>query len=413
MKVLFNQWSTVGPKTGIGHYTYQLMAHLRQMPGVSVDVHPSDVWIATDRRLRSLATRMRIVDTSATQDPQPGTPPKPPIGTLRWAVRRAQGVVRRFHDCWLDRSRRQQFFAAKHDLYHEPNFIPVDSSLTTVTTLHDLSVLLHPQWHPRSRIEWYEKGFPKAIARSSHFIAVSEFTRRQVIQHLGVPADRVTCVHNGTRPEFRPLPDAMVAETLKKLGLPAQYLLYVGTIEPRKNLLRLMQAYCALPDSVRDGCPLVLVGQWGWNVAGEREYYQNEASRRGVRLVGYLDDEVLPAVFNGARALVYPSLYEGFGLPPLEMLACGGAVLGSNIEPIVEVVENHGDLTHPEDVDGWRDAMQRVIVDDDWRRQLQQGAVEAASRFTWKRSAEQTVEAYRVALHGAKAVEHRPTKTAA
>ena len=417
MNVLFNQWSTVGPKTGIGHYTHQLMVHLRQIPGISIDAHPSDTWIGTDRRLRSLATRMRFVENSPSQDSSSVSSPRAAVRFFPWAVKgvlkRAQGAVRRLHDYWLERSRRLKFHSASYDLYHEPNFIPVESSLKTVTTLHDLSVLLHPEWHPRSRIEWYEKGFPKAIAKTSHFIAVSEFTRRQVIEHLNVPADRVTCVHNGTRPEFRPLPGAVVAETLKKLGFPPRYLLYVGTIEPRKNLLRLMQAYCALPDPVRAGCPLLLVGQWGWNVAGEREYYQNEASHRGVRLVGYLDDEVLPAVFNGARALVYPSLYEGFGLPPLEMLACGGAVLGSNIEPIVEVVEEHGDLTHPEDIDGWRNAMQRVIVDDDWHRQLRHGAVEAASPFTWKRSAEQTVEAYRLALHGGKVLEPRPATAAA
>jgi glycosyltransferase involved in cell wall biosynthesis len=315
-------------------------------------------------------------------------------------------LVRRTCRGLLESTFRRACSSRDFDVYHEPNVIPVDSPLPTITTIHDLSVLLHPEWHPKSRIRWYEQGLPASLRQTAHFIAISEFTRRQIIEHLGVAPDKVTSIHLAARPEFRPLPTEVVTQTLRKLGLPSRYLLYVGTVEPRKNLLRLMQAYVALPDAVRNACPLLIVGQWGWNVTEERDYYERVASHRGVRLVGYLPDADLPAVFNGARALVYPSVYEGFGLPPLEMMACGGAVLGARIDPIVEVVGDQGDLIAPDDIDGWRSALHRVITDDDWRGRLRHGAIEAANRFSWQRSAQETVDVYRKTLQGSAPVRH-------
>jgi alpha-1,3-rhamnosyl/mannosyltransferase len=392
MRVLFNQWSTIGKKTGVGHCAQQLLSQLRQCPELSVQGMPSDRWIAMERRIRTLLSGLRSL--------------KPRGKLSRWLHPFAAfglfggvyGQMRYLRDRWLERTQQAMLFGDEFDLYHEPNFIPLPSSHKTVTTLHDLSVLLHPEWHPKARVEWYERSFSQTLRQSDHLIAVSEFTRRQVQRHLYVPANRVTRVYNAARPEFQPLARKTVAEMLQKRGLPARYLLYVGTIEPRKNILRLMQAYCALPEPIRLSCPLLLVGQWGWNVASEQKYYEDEAGHRGVCQIGYLADDLMPAIYNGARALVYPSLYEGFGLPPLEMLACGGAVLGSTAEAIAEVVGKQGELIAPENVDGWRTSMMRVIIDDDWHQQLRHGAQETARDFSWQRCAEETVAVYRRVL---------------
>ena len=197
-------------------------------------------------------------------------------------------------------------------------------------TIHDLSVLLHPEWHPIERVKAYEARFFKALRRSAYFIGVSEFTRQEVIHNLGIAPDRVSSVHNGIPDYYRPLPEGETRPCLDKLGLSPGYLLHVGTIEPRKNLLMLMRAYCGLPRPLRENSPLVLVGGWGWRNESIREYFESTARHAGVIKLGYVPDEQMPALYNGARALVFPSHYEGFGFPPLEMMACGGAVLASS-----------------------------------------------------------------------------------
>jgi alpha-1,3-rhamnosyl/mannosyltransferase len=200
----------------------------------------------------------------------------------------------------------------------------------------------------------------------------------------------------GIRRGLGPLPASQVAPILARLGLPSQYLLYLGTIEPRKNLLRLLKAYCALPQELRSHWPLLLVGGWGWNTADIADYFHNEARHRGVIHLGYVKDRYLGAVYNGARALVYPSLYEGFGLPPLEMMACGGAVIASTAGALAETVGAKAHLVEPEDLDGWKDALTRAIKDEDWCRSLRQGAPDVARPYTWDRCAAQTLAIYQM-----------------
>jgi alpha-1,3-rhamnosyl/mannosyltransferase len=155
-----------------------------------------------------------------------------------------------------------------------------------------------------------------------------------------------------------------------------------------------MQAYCDLPAVLRQRWPLLLVGGWGWKTEEVAEFYHSRARHKGVIHVGYVAEEHVAAVYNGARALVSPTLYEGFGMPPVEMLACGGAVLASRIGPHAETLGAHACLVAPEDIGGWRDAMRRVLTDDDWWRGLREGGEEAARPFTWGRCAADTLRVY-------------------
>jgi glycosyltransferase involved in cell wall biosynthesis len=283
----------------------------------------------------------------------------------------------------------------KYDLYHEPNFIPLRCECPTIATIHDLSVLLYPQWHPAERVAHFERHFLSGLKQCVHLVTVSECIRREVIEILNLRPEQVTRTYNGIRPGLAPMPPEEVAAVLAKLDLPPRYLLCFGTIEPRKNVKRLLQAYCSLPSSLRERWPLLVVGKWGWNTADVAEYLHTEARHRGVIHRPYLDDAYVPALYNGARALMYPSLYEGFGLPPVEMLACGGAVLASTAGAVAETVGGQAHLIDPMDIDGWRQAMQRIVEDDDWWHQLRRGAVEAASPFTWERCTDDTLRVYR------------------
>jgi alpha-1,3-rhamnosyl/mannosyltransferase len=172
----------------------------------------------------------------------------------------------------------------------------------------------------------------------------------------------------------------------------------LGTIEPRKNLLFLMQVYCDLPLRVREQYPLLLVGGWGWNAEKEAAFYQETAKHHNVILPGYIPEEKISAVYNCARALLAPSHYEGFGLPPVEMMACGGAVLASKIGAHQEVCGTTASYFHPEDKDAWRDALLQIAWDDEWHRALRKGAVEKAARFSWHQCALDTYCAYEKVL---------------
>ncbi len=393
MRVLVNGLAAAGPKTGIGHYIAQLLRCLsEQADAEEIDSFPNR-WLC---QARSLWARVRSrLERGSSQ------PPVTPIHVSANAVRkltwrgRAMRSLRASGQWLLARNFRAAYQRGGYDLYHEPNFIPLPTDLPTVATLHDLSVLLHPEWHPADRVAHFERRFRRSLKQCVHFLAISESARQEIIQTLHLRPERVTRTYMGIRPGLAPLPEEEVRPILRRLGLPSRYLLYVGTIEPRKNILTLLRAYRGLPAPIRQEYPLVLVGGWGWNSADVAGFLDAKGGPSGVIHLGYVSDGHLAALYNGARSLVFPSLYEGFGLPPVEMLACGGAVIASTAGAVAETVGKQAHLIEPMDIDGWREAMQRVVTDDDWWQQLRRGAVEAARPFTWERCAADTFRVYR------------------
>jgi glycosyltransferase involved in cell wall biosynthesis len=384
MRVVINGSMTLGPRTGIGHYTAELLRCLNEQASGSVTAFPQGL-------LRRAARAGAMARAAARSPSSTGAR----LG-LRARLQRCAGrLARHWGRKLLAQCFRLHCAVHRYQVYHEPNFIALPSDLPTVVTVHDLSVLNNPAWHPADRVAHFEKHFWSGLSRCQHVLAISEFGRQEVIRTLGIPPERVTRTYMGIRPGLGPLPRALVQETLQRLGLPANYLLYLGTLEPRKNALMLLRSYCALPAQLRERWPLLLVGGWGWGTDAVAQFLHDEARHRGVLHLGYVADEHVPVLYNGARALVYPSYYEGFGLPPVEMLACGGAVLASTAGAVVETVGTHACLLDPHDQDGWRRALQRVIEDDDWWRWLRDGAVQAAAPYTWERCAAATLAVYR------------------
>jgi alpha-1,3-rhamnosyl/mannosyltransferase len=383
MRVVVNRLVGLGRRTGIGHYTAELLRCLRQQAGPDViDDFPRG-WL---RRAGEACARARLPGGAG-----PGAQ-RPALAALKRTARVCvrEGVRDLVAGCF-----RLACLGRQYDLYHEPNFIPLPSGLPTVATLHDLSVLVHSEWHPRDRVAHFERHFHAGLRRCAHFLTISEAGRREVIRTLGIPPARVSRTYMGVRPGLGPLPGAEVQRVLRELGLPPRYLLYLGTIEPRKNVLTLLRAYCSLPAPLRARWPLLLVGGWGWNTADVADYFHAEARHRGALHLGYVADAHVPALYNGARALVYPSLYEGFGLPPVEMMACGGAVLASTADALVETVGSRAHLVPPDDLDGWRSALARVLTEDDWQRELRRGTRDLAAGYTWDRCAAETLRVYR------------------
>jgi alpha-1,3-rhamnosyl/mannosyltransferase len=399
-----------GQKTGIGHYATQLLRCLRTLaPHDQFEEFPRP-WLrwcwSKCHQLRPWLERKKRVQPDAPDQLIQGAGKSGRWrGALMGSLRRAGQQFIAGH---LRGMSRQRF-----DLYHEPNYVPLPSDLPTVSTIHDLSILLHPEWHPADRVAHFERHFDKALRQCVHFLAVSEATRQEFIQTFNVPPECVTRTYNGVRPGLTELPPEQVKPALHQLGLPEQYLLYLGTIEPRKNLLTLLRAYCDLPAALRRDWPLLLVGGWGWNTGSVREYLETEGRRRGVIHLGYVADEQINVLYNGARALVYPSHYEGFGLPPTEMMACGGAVLASTATALVETVGNKAHLIPPHDLPGWREAMRLVLEDNDWWRSLRAGAAAAVRHFTWEQCATDTLHVYRAIAGGQSVGKKREAQRAA
>ncbi|QDU21606.1 glycosyltransferase family 4 protein [Urbifossiella limnaea] len=378
MRVLLNGVSTLHAKTGVGHTTANL--HRALCDAATGD----DVfWLYPGRTIARACGRFVG---------RPGGGTSGGGGSrLKAHAKEAAKAAYRLH---LRAAARWGGF----DLYHEPNFVPVRTHLPTVVTVHDLSVVLHPEWHPADRVAFHARHFEAGLRQAEHVVVVSESVRRELISHMGFPAARVTAVLNGIGDEYRPQLPEVVFALRARLGLPDRYFLAVGTIEPRKNLLTLLRAFCDLPAALRESCPLLLAGGWGWKSEPERAYFDSEAKAKGVRHLGYVADADLPALYAGAAALAYPSFYEGFGLPPVEMLATGGGVLASTAAAVREVVGGHARLIDPHDLAGWRDALGEVAADpaalDDTRR----GGIAHSRRFTWSAAAARTLGVYRGVL---------------
>ena len=390
MRVIVNITSTLGKKTGIGYYVTELLHHLSDYSELELETFPRGLLL----RLNSLGSRVKNnVDVDHTT----------PGSVFRWLSRATSCVKKRTLRTLRELNRITnrtcfRWFEEKHELYHEPNYVPYPSRLPTIATIPDLSVLLHPEWHPADRARYFEKHFHQSLPLCRHFLAISDSVNREIVEHLNIEPERVTTTPLGIRDGLYPLPRSVVEVELAQLKLPKQYLLYLGTLEPRKNLLMLLKAYCDLPESIRADWPLLLVGKWGWNTTEIADYYHTEAQHRGVIHLGYIPDEAMPIIYNGARVLLFPSHYEGFGLPPLEMMACGGGVICSTADALMETAGDCAHVVPPDDLEGWRDAMQLAITDREWWDHLRQGTVEHAAQYTWERCAETTMHAYRQTL---------------
>lgn len=285
------------------------------------------------------------------------------------------------------------------DLYHEPNFIPYRTRLPTVITVHDLSPLRLPQTHPGTSVRYFRSRLPKAVRQARAILVDSEFVRGELLDFFPEAGDKVTTVLLGVNAKFHPRTPDACASVLAQYGLTfGRYLLAVGTLEPRKNLIVALHAYSRLPESVREHVPLVIAGGKGWLNEELMKALAPLASRGQVRVLGYVPQDWLPALHAGAALFLYPSIYEGFGLPPLEAMASGVPVIASCRASLPEVVGDAGLLLEPTDVEAWTQAMHSLIDDRAQAAELSGAGQIRASGFTWERCARKTLQVYQRVL---------------
>jgi len=289
----------------------------------------------------------------------------------------------------------------KLDLLHSPDFIPpLRRRFRSVITVHDLAFLRYPHLLTRESAHYYAQ-IDQGARSADRVIAVSESTKRDVIQLLGVPEDRVVVIYEAYNPAFRPLPAGeQVSAVRDRYGLPERFVLFVGTIEPRKNLPTLLKAFRLLLDGKDSSLLLVVAGQWGWLYDEVQQTYEQLRLGQRVRFLGHVPTPELVALYNAALVLAYPSYYEGFGLPPLEAMACGTPVVAARTSSIPEVVGDAGLLVDPDDIEGLAAALWRAIDDSEVREVLIRRGLERAKAFSVDRMAKATLAVYRAALLG-------------
>ena len=258
-----------------------------------------------------------------------------------------------------------------------------------VVTVHDLAYLEHPEWFSRLFVAWYRFLVSNLARRVHKIIAVSEYTKRRIIDVLNVHQERVIVIPNGVDARFSPRSKDEVAYVSKALGIPTtHYVLSLGSLEPRKNLHRLLQAWERIQSEVPIGVWLVVGGAKGQSLVFQDVRFDRLPPR--VHFTGYVPDEYLPALYSGALAFAYVSVYEGFGLPPLEAMASGTPPLTGNLTALPEVVGNAGLMVDPYDTEAIAWGLKRLIEDSALREELRRKGLERAKRFSWDKTAELT-----------------------
>jgi glycosyltransferase involved in cell wall biosynthesis len=359
---------------GIGRYVRELVAHLARQ-----DDH----------------TAYHLFVAGAKSDQLP----PPPGPNFLW---KATPVTRR----WLIRLWYRlhfplpvQVFTGRADLFHATDFVlpPIAGCIPTLLTVHDLSFVRVPETAIPRLKQFLDEVVPRSVERATHVLADSTATKADLVELYGTPEDKITVLLSGVEARFKRVESGLVA-IFRKYGIPAgDYILTVGTVQPRKNYVRLIEALAQLHSNNHE-VHLVIAGGPGWLADRIFDTINSTGMQQYVHLIGFVDDDDLPALYSGAACVAFPSLYEGFGFPILEGMACGTPVVTSNISSMPEAAGDAALLVDPYDVAAIADALRRLLTDESLRQTLVERGYRQAQRLTWERSAAQLKHVYQQLL---------------
>jgi len=370
LKLILSVEALSPPLSGIGRYTWELAQRLPATPGIeSVRFMHDGRWVKSPATLL-----LPHKNTSA-----------------------IAGVVRKKGMRWLRKLvTATQRLNCRGQLFHGPNYFLPSSVDLGVITVHDLSVFSFPETHPLERIRHFERDFTASLKRAAHVITDSHAIRTEFMARFGWPEDKVTTVPLGVAADYSPQSDSACRPVLARHGLAyGGYVLCVSTMEPRKNVARLLDAWLTLPHRVQQRFKLVLAGGTGWLSEALHARIREAESQGWVRYLGFVPEADLPALYAAARLFVYPSAYEGFGLPVLEAMASGVPVVSSNRSCLPEVTAGAAALVDPDDIGSLALAMRRGLEDEVWHAQAVQKGLAVAARYTWDKCIEETYAVYK------------------
>jgi len=368
------------PLTGIGRYTYELACGL-----LRADLN--SLQFLQGSRLQS------GIPTCTEAQPMSGVPP-----WKKYALKSplAVGLYKVLNPWQKGRALR----GFEDHIFHSPNYYLPPFEGKSVVTMHDLSAFLLPQSHPPERVRYMQSEVQISLKRAAALITDTEYTRQEVAKFFSWPLERIFAIPLASSAAFRPHSETELTPVLQSLGLEAfGYTLFAGTVEPRKNLGVLLDAYSSLPARLRMRFPLVIAGYRGWgshDLHLRIEAYQREG---WLRYLGFVPQRQLPALMAGARLFVYPSLYEGFGLPVVEAMACGVPVICSNASTLPEVAGDAAAFHAPEDADTLIELLKTGMEDQAWRDSARLAGLAKAASYSWDRCTRQTITVYESLLN--------------
>jgi glycosyltransferase involved in cell wall biosynthesis len=380
LKVILSVDPIKYPLTGIGRYTYELAKALGQ------DSRVASLCFLGGRRLGH-----SLPEPSETQVAMLG-------GGVRRLLLKSRSMVElyRFISPYL---KARALRGMEDHVFHGPNFYLPPFEGRSVVTIHDLSPFIWSACHPPERVRFMLPEIELSLKRATLLITDSEFTRQEVARYFNWPLEKIHAVNLASAATFYPRAASVLTPLLKGYGLsPGGYCLFAGTIEPRKNIDVLLDAYALLPQAVRQRCPLVLTGYQGWNSEALHRRMADAGRSGWARYLGFVSADQLPLLFAGARLFVFPSLYEGFGLPVLEAMASGVPVVCSNASSLPEVAGGVAAMCDSGDIDALRHLILMGMEDDSWRSDAIKRGLDQATRFSWQRCAKDTIGAYEAAL---------------
>lgn len=283
----------------------------------------------------------------------------------------------------------------RFDLYHETCFVPFHFKGPTVVTVLDLSFHHFPETHPPERLRFLKTFFYSRLSRAFHFITISKFVRDEMVKHLGLSPEKITVTYPGVDTVFHPRASEDMGMLRTRYGLePGRYLLFVGNLEPRKNIPLLLRAYARLARPLRRKYPLVLAGANGWLQEGLTDQIDRLEIAEDVKRVGYVPFSDLPTLYSGATVFIYPSLYEGFGLPPVEAMASGCPVVVSSGGSLPEVVGDAAAIVDPLDLENLSRTLEGILEDPVLRSRMREAGLKKARGYRWDHCAQSTLDVY-------------------
>lgn len=375
MKLILSVEPVRFPLTGIGRYTYELATRLQRSSEIN------DLQFFAGRRfLPSLPTAVDQSDA---------------VHGLKRLVQKNAVAVEAYRRL-MPYLRKRALKGHEDHLYHSPNYYLPPFAGPSVATFHDLSPFTWAHCHAPQIARFLQKELTLTLQRADALITDSHYTRQELADYFGWPIERIHAVPLASSPEFHPRSADSLREALARYGLQAGgYSLFVGTIEPRKNLETLLDAYGKLPVALRQRWPLILTGYHGWRSEAIHQRIAQAQQQGWARYLGFAASEDLPLLYAGARLFTFPSHYEGFGLPVLEAMSSGVPVVCSNSSSLPEVAGQAALMCAPGDVDGLSALLRQGLEDENWRlAAVQQGLTHAAG-FSWERCAQATIEVYR------------------
>lgn len=374
MKIAINTLPLLSPLTGIGHYIYQISKALADLNRGHSYTYYYGYYSST---LASYGGSENLF-----------------FSKLKGLTRKIPGrsavckTLRGIKQLGAILSRRE------FDVYFEPNYIPLKiHAKKTVVTVADFSFKLHPEWHPKDRLEYFGSNFWTKIRNADRVIFISDYMRRCAIEEFGFSPEKLRTIHLGfDRALFRPYSSRVFESLRGKYNLPNQFILSVGSLEPRKNLKKLILAYMGLDVMLRRNFKLVLVGFSGWNNQDVMRLL--DKIKGDVVYLGYIPTEDLAVLYSTAELFVYPSFYEGFGLPPLEAMSCGCPVVVSNATSLPEVCGDAVAYVDPYCVDDISRVISELLNDKGLRDSLSARGLKRAELFSWEKSAAQHLKVF-------------------